>query len=39
MDSNTITIIGATAASVSAVASVINLINSKVELRKMKEKL
>lgn len=39
MDSTTITIIGASAATVSAVASVINLINSKTELRKMKEKL
>ncbi|HJT47750.1 MAG TPA: hypothetical protein VJ729_06170 [Nitrososphaeraceae archaeon] len=39
MDSTTITIIGASAATVSAVASVINLINSKIELRKMREKL
>jgi hypothetical protein len=39
MDSTTITIIGASAATVSAVASVINLINSKTELRKMREKL
>jgi hypothetical protein len=39
MDSTMITIIGASAATASAVASVINLINSKIELRKMKEKL
>lgn len=39
MDPTTITIIGASAATVSAVASVINLINSKIELRKMREKL
>jgi hypothetical protein len=39
MDSTTITIIGASAATVSAVASIINLINSKIEFRKMREKL
>jgi hypothetical protein len=39
MDSTTITIIGALAATISAVASIINLINSKIEFRKMREKL
>jgi hypothetical protein len=39
IDSTTITIIGASAATVSAVASVINMINSRIELRKMREKL
>jgi hypothetical protein len=39
MDSTTITIIGASAATVSTVASVINMINNRIELRKMREKL
>jgi hypothetical protein len=39
MDSTVITMIGAAAAITSAIASIINLINSKIEFRKIKENL